>query len=352
MSKWDRRSWCRLCATALLGGAWSPAQAQRVPGAAARARSAVVVVAVDNRSSFCYLPLTIADRLGYFAAEGLDVQLRDFADVEQSVQAVRSGEAQVFSGPYSSTLALQARGEMFQSIVLQGRAPQIVLGVSQKTMPHYRELRDLRGKRVGVTSLGSGSHRTARLLLSRAGILAHEIQYVALPSAAAAVAACRSGHIEAICYTDPVITALEQGADVRVVADTRTVQGNADVFGGAMPAGCLIASDDFVAAQPKSIQAMADAIVHALKWLRTAGPSDIIKTVPEPYFANDRALYLAAFSRAREAWAPDGLMPDDGPGTAARTLARLNEGGAIQRVDLTRTYTNEFAKRSKLKFRA
>lgn len=352
MSKWDRRNWCRLCATAMLGSALPAAHAQRAPGTPVRPRSGAVVVAVDHRSSFCYLPLTIADRLGYFAAEGLDVQLREFADVEQSVQAVRSGEAQLYSGPYSSTIALHARGLMFQSIVLQGRAPQIVLGVSQKAMPHYRELRDLRGKRVGVPSLGSGPHRTSRLLLAKAGILANEVQYVALPSASAALSACRSGQIEAICYTDPVITALEQGADVRVVADTRTVQGNADVFGGPMPAGCLIAPDEFVTAQAKQSQAMADAMVHALKWLRTAGPSDIIKTVPEPYFAGDRALYLAAFSRAREAWAPDGVMPDEGPGTAVRTLARLNEGGAVQRVDLTRTFTNEFAKRSKAKFRA
>ncbi|MBS3996151.1 MAG: ABC transporter substrate-binding protein [Hydrogenophaga sp.] len=352
MSKWDRRDWCRLCAAAWVGSVLSTSHAQRLPGNLARPRSGTVVVAVDNRSSFCYLPLTIADRLGYFAAEGVDVQLREFADVAQSVQAVRAGAAQLYSGPYSSTIALQARGHMFQSIVLQGRAPQIVLGVSLKTMPHYRELRDLRGKRVGVTALGSGSHRTARLLLAKAGILAHEVQYLSLPNASAAMAACRAGQIEAICYTDPVITALEQGADVRVVADTRTVQGNAEVFGGPMPAGCLIAPDEFLSTQPRRSQAVADAIVHALKWLQTAGPSDLIKTVPEPYFAGDRALYLAAFSRVREAWATDGLMPADGPSTAVRTLSRLDEGAALQRVDLARTYTNEFARRSKAKFRA
>jgi NitT/TauT family transport system substrate-binding protein len=318
----------------------------------ARPRSGPLVVAVDKPASFCYLPLTIAERLGYFAEEGLKVQLREFASVEQSVQAVQTGAAHLYSGPYSSTILLQARGQMFQSIVLQGRAPQVVMGVSLKTMPHYRELRDLRGKRVGVPEVGSGSHRIARLLLAKAGIAAHEIRYVALPTAAAAIAACRAGRIDALCYTDPVITALEQGAELRVVADTRTVQGNADVFGGPMPAGCLVAPDGFVATHARQSQALADALVHALKWLQTAGPSDIIKTVPEPYFAGDRALYLAAFSRAREAWAPDGLMPEQGPSTAVRMLARIDEGGPVQRVDLARTFTNDFARRSKARFRA
>lgn len=352
MAMWDRREWFRLCGTAILGSAWAGAQAQTALRGSARARSSTLVVAVDNRSSFCYLPLTIADRLGYFAAEGVDVQVREFPDLEHSVQAVRSGAAQLYSGPYSSTIALQLRGQAFQSIVLQGRTPQIVLGVAQKTMPHYRVVRDLRGKRVGITALGSGSHRIARLVLAKAGIPASETQYVVLPNAAAAMAACRAGQLDAICYTDPVITALEQGAELRIVADTRTVQGNAEVFGGPMPAGCLIAPEAFVASQGPQAQAMANAMVHALKWLQTAGPSDIIKTVPEPFFAGDRALYLAAFSRAREAWAPDGVMPEAGPSTAARLLAEVAEGGSAPTADLGRTFTNDFAKRAKAKFRA
>jgi len=43
-------------------------------------------------------------------------------------------------------------------------------------------------------------------------------------------------------------------------------------------------------------------MVHALKWLQTAGPSDLIKTVPENHFQGDRALYLAAFERAPDVW--------------------------------------------------
>ncbi|MCY1536419.1 hypothetical protein D9M68_718770 [compost metagenome] len=93
-------------------------------------------------------------------------------------------------------------------------------------------------------------------------------------------------------------------------------------------------------------------MVHALKWLQTAGPSDIIKVVPERYFLGDRALYLAAFSRAREAWAPDGLMPEDGPATAARMLAYFDPSTQLQRVDLARTFTNDFARKAKARFKA
>lgn len=354
---WSRRGWGRLCASALLATGLPAAQAQTraaAPTLPAPPRNTLgrLVVAVDNKTSFCYLPLTIAERLGYFAAEGLDVQVRDFSDAGQALQSVLSGSSQLVSGPYSNTISLQMRGQAMRSIVLQGRTPQIVLGVSLQTMGHYRQLRDMRGRRVAVTSLGSASHRIARVLLAKAGLGHQEVSYQAFASAAATVAAFRSGQVDAICYTDPLITQLELGGELRVVADTRTLRGSADVFGGPLPAGCLSAPAEFVAEKPKHCQALADGMVHALKWLQTAGPSDLIKTVPEAYFQGDRALYLAAFSRARESWVPDGLMPETGPSTAARMLAHFDDAQQLQRVDLARTFTNEFARNAKARFRA
>jgi len=137
-----------------------------------------------------------------------------------------------------------------------------------------------------------------------------------------------------------------------LVADTRSVRGNAEVFGGPLPAGCLSALGGFVTEHPKQCQAVVDGMVHALKWLQTAGPSDLIKTLPEKYFRGGRALYLAAFSRARESWAPDGVMPEAGPQTVVRLLAHFDAALPLQRVDLAHTFTNEFARVAKARFRA
>lgn len=354
---WSRRGWGGLCVSALLTAGLPAAHSQTGTTAPPsptppRIKLGRVVVAVDNKASFCYLPLTIADRLGYFSAEGLDVQVRDFSEPGQALQSVLTGAAHLVSGPYSHVISLQMRGQMLQSLVLQGRTPQIVLGVSLQTMAHYRQLRDLRGRRVAVTSLGSASHRIARLLLAKAGLGPQDVIYQALPSASAAAAAFRAGQVDAICYNDPLITQLEQAGTLRVVTDTRTMRGNADVFGGPLPAGCLSAPTDFVTENPRQCQALADGMVHALKWLQTAGPSDLIKAVPETYFQGDRALYLAAFSRARESWAPDGLMPDNGPQTVLRMLSHFDDVQQLQRVDLARTFTNEFARNAKARFRA
>lgn len=352
---WSRRDWSRWCASAVLSASVPAALAQTRPAETAstpRYNLGRVIVAVDNKASFCYLPLTIAERLGYFAAEGLDLQVREFSEPGQALQAVLGGAAQVVSGPYSNTISLQLRGQSMRSIVLQGRTPQVALGVSMQALPHFRQLRDLRGRRIAVTSLGSTSHRIAGLLMNRVGIVPQDVSFQVFPGPSATVAAFRAGQVDAVCYDDPTITQLEQGGELRLVADTRSVRGSADVFGGPMPAGCLSALDEFVAENPRPCQAMANGIVHALKWLQTAGPSDLIKTVPESYFRGDRALYLAAFIRARESWAPDGMMPATGPQTALKTLTQFGDVQSAQRVNLGRTYTNAFASAAKARFRA
>jgi len=311
-----------------------------------------VAISVGGKAAFYYLPLTISEQLGYFKAEGLDVEISDFAGGARALQALVGGSADVCSGAYEHTINLQAKNQFLQCIVLQGRAPQIAVGVSTKNMPTYSTLADLKGKKIGVSAPGSSTNMVANLVLSRGGIKATDVSYVGVGVAAGALTALRSGQIDAISNTDPVMTMLEQKGDVKIISDTRTLRGTQDVFGGPMPAACLYAPMEFVQKNPNTCQALANAIVHGLKWLQTAGPGDIIKAVPETYLLGDRALYLASFDKIREAIATDGLVPSDGPKTALNALASFDSTIKADKIDLSRTFSNDFARRAKDRFKA
>src|SRR3954471_5613258 len=319
--------------------------------AQARLEKSKLSLAVGGKAAFYYLPLTISEQLGYFKAEGLDVEISDFAGGAKALQALMGGSADIVNGAYEHTINMQARNQSIQEIVLMGRAPQISMGVSTKTMPNYKSLADLRGKKIGVSAPGSSTNMVANLVLSRAGVKASDVSYVGVGTSSGAIAAVRAGQIDAICNTDPIMTMLEQKGEVKIISDTRTLKGTQDVFGGAMPAACLYTRADFVKANPNTCQALANAVVRGLKWLQTAGPSDIIKTVPESYLLGDRALYLASFNKIREAIGLDGMMPDDGPKTALRALASFEPDVPPQKIDLAKTYTNEFARRAKDRFK-
>lgn len=86
-----------------------------------------VKIAVGGKALYYYLPISIAESLGYFKDEGLDVEIIDFQGGSRSLQAVVGGSADVVSGAFEHTLAMQVRGQAMQAFVLQGRAPQCVL---------------------------------------------------------------------------------------------------------------------------------------------------------------------------------------------------------------------------------
>jgi NitT/TauT family transport system substrate-binding protein len=320
--------------------------------AQAKVEKSKVSIAVGGKATFYYLPLTIAEQLGYFKAEGLDVEISDFSGGARALQAVVGGSVDVVSGAYEHTINLQSKNQFFQAFVLQGRAPAIAIGVSTKTLAGYKTVADLRGKKIGVTAPGSSTNMVSNLVLSRFGLKAEDVSYIGVGTSAGALSAVRSGQIDAISNIDPVMTMLEQKGDVRIITDTRTLKGTLDVFGGPMPAGCLYAPAEFLLKNPNTSQAMANAMVRALKWLQTAGPGDILKTVPESYLLGDRGLYLAAFNKVREAIAVDGLIPEDGTRTAVKALASFDATVKEDKIVLAKTFTNEYARKAKEKFKA
>lgn len=310
-----------------------------------------VSIAVGGKNLFYYLPLTVAEQLGYFRDEGLQVEISDFAGGAKALQAMVGGSADVVSGAYEHTINMQAKNQPIVAFVLQGRAPQIVLAANNKTMPNFKGIGDLKGKKIGVTAPGSSTSIMASFVLAKAGLKPTDVSFIGVGAGASAISAIRSGQIDALANLDPVIAMLEQKNEIKAIADTRTLKDTLDVFGGPMPAATLYAPEAFIKKYPNTTQALANAMVRALKWIQKAGPSDIIKAVPESYLLGDRSLYIAAFLKVREAISPDGIIPADGPSTALRTLQAFEPDLANKKFDLDRTYTNAFAKKANLKYK-
>jgi NitT/TauT family transport system substrate-binding protein len=69
-----------------------------------------------------YLPLTIAERRGYFAKEGLDVEINDFQGGAKALEALVGGSADVVCGAYEHTLYMAAKGIAIKAVALQANS--------------------------------------------------------------------------------------------------------------------------------------------------------------------------------------------------------------------------------------
>lgn len=312
-----------------------------------------VRVGVAMRSSMGHFPLALADHMGYFKALGILIEWHDFEADAQAQQALTAGLVDVVSGSFEQVFELNEQGHKTKAFVLQSRTPQISLGVAMRRLADFQNLADLKRFKMGISEWGSATHAMAGLWCLQAGLNPRDMPFVVVGSMNTAMDSLRSGAVDALCHIDPLMSWLEYKNDLRVVAETRSLQGAQLWMGGPIAATCLFAKSEFMQLKPELIQGLSDGVVRTLKWLVTAGPTDFLKSVPPQAWLADRAFYLGTVDKVRESYCLDGLFGQDLLNTVWRSRA-LRLGLArplvVDRTALQAAYTHEWVLKSKKRF--
>jgi NitT/TauT family transport system substrate-binding protein len=305
-----------------------------------------LTLGVGGKGLLYYLPLTLAEQLGYFKEQGLNVTINDFAGGAQSLQALVGGSIDVVAGAYEHTIRMQAKGQDIKAVIEVGRFPGIVVGMKKDKATNFKGFADLKGMKIGVTAPGSSTNFFVMYLMVKNGLKADDASFIRVGAGATAVAAMKRGEIDAISNLDPVITKLQQDGDIVVQADSRTEEGNMKLFGGNNPAGVIYLKSDFIEKNPITTQRIVNAMYKALKWLEKASAEDVGKTVPEAYYIGDRALYISAFNASRPMYSKTGVIPEKGMQNANEMLVLFDKEVADAKVDLKKTFDARFVQKA------
>jgi NitT/TauT family transport system substrate-binding protein len=245
---------------------------------------------------------------------------------------------------------MQARKLHFQAFVLAGACPQISVGLVSKKAAGYKSPRDLKGLKVGISAPGSSTNMVINYLAAKGGLKPSDFSVIGVGAGSTVIAAVEQGKVDALSQTDPVMTILEKEGKLKIIAETRTPEGTEKIFGGPMPAASLYAPVAFIRKNPNTVQALTNAMVRALLWMRDASPQQILQTVPEEYLLGNKAMYLFAFNNVKTAYSKDGLFSEAGAKTTLKALASFNPAVKPASINLAETYTNEFVKKSLAKY--
>jgi NitT/TauT family transport system substrate-binding protein len=229
-----------------------------------------ITVAVGGGACLCYLPTVLAKQLGEFDKAGLSVELVDLKGGSDALKAVLGGSADVVSGYFDHCVNLAAKKQELQSFVVYDRYPGLVLVVSPKHTNEIKSIKDLAGKKVGVSAPGSSTDFFLKYQLKKNGLDPAGTSVIGVGLGATAVAAMEQGQIDAAVMLDPSVTVL-QGSfkDLRILSDTRTQKDTMATFGGEYPGGALYSTAAWVGAHPKEVQSLTNAIVNTLKWIHS-----------------------------------------------------------------------------------
>lgn len=325
----------------LAAGAWAQAPEKKK-----------VTIAVGGKNLFYYLPLTVAERQGYFKQEGLEVEIPNFAGGSQALRALVGGSADMVSGAYEHTINMVAKKQPIKAVVLQAKYSSMVLMLPKERAAKYRGGRDLKGLKVGVTAPGSSTNMFVNSLLARDGLKPNDVVIVGVGAGSGAVAAMEKGEIDALVNLDPVITQLESTGKFVSVVDTRTEKGMKEIYGGDYHASVIYLTPEFINKNPNTVQAVVNAMVRANRWIAKATPQQIVDLMPDEYKAGNPSLYKEGLLKNMIGYSEDGLMTMKAAQNVYKVLEQFEPSvKAAGKMDLSQTFDNSFAQKAAARYR-
>lgn len=301
-------------------------------------------IMVGGLSKQIYLPNMLTQQLGYFSQQGLDVTLIDEGSGQSAEDEVLAGQVDAGSGSYNHTQELQAAGKDMMSVVQLGDAPGETEMVSAKEAGQIHSMKDLVGKNLGVTELGSGTQVLQEALLAKVGIKPSQVHFIPVGAGSTFIAAMQQGRIDAGMTTEPTVTQLVTSGVGKVLVDMRTLTATQAALGTSYPFISVFMNVSYVNSHKDVTQKLVNAYVETLKWIHTHTAAEIADKMPPDYYAGNKAGYVAALQNQLGMFSPDGLMPSDGPQAVLNIEYATGQIPQGKQIDLSKTYTNDFVK--------
>lgn len=302
-----------------------------------------VTLAIGGASCLCYLPTMLAKQLGEYEKAGVNVEMVEFKGGSEALKAVMGGSADVVSGYFDHCVNLAAKGQHLQSFVVYDRYPGFALVVSPKHSAEIKSIKDLANKKIGVSAPGSSTDFFLKYILKKNGVDPNSVGVIGVGLGASAIAAMEQGQVEAAIMLDPAVTVLQsRDKDLKILSDTRSQKDTLAVFGGEYPGGALYTKAEWIAAHPKEVQAMTNAIISTLKWIHSHTPEEIADKMPAEYVGKDKALYIAALKNTMAMYSETGRMDPKGAEAVLAVFSQSSPEIAKANIDLSKTYTNTY----------
>lgn len=330
---------------------WMPLAVALCAAAACNRQNAsqgpTVRMVAGSTTDMVYLPTTLAQRLGYFDAEGLNVTITDTAAGSKSLEALLGGSADVVTGFYDHAVQMAAEGRAVKAFVLIGRYPGAVAVVSPEGRKKIRRIEDLRKATVGVTAPGSSSHFFINYLLTTHGMPLDDVGVVGTGGGASRVTALERSKVDVGVLFEPGVTRLLRRApEAAVLVDTRTAEGVRSVFGtDVYPSSVLYTTGPWLEKNPDTARRLTRAIVRTLQWIQSHTAEQIAEKMPPEFRGEDPDVYVEALRHSLPMFSPDGVIDQAGAVAVLKVLSVSSPKVRNANVDLAKTYTNEFLER-------
>ena len=311
-------------------------------GAASGAKVSIMVGGLNKQ---IYLPFELADRLGYYREQGLNITLSDEPAGVDATTNMLAGKVNGVGGFYDHTIALQGLGQSAESVVSMLVTPGEVELCRNDLKGKIKSPADWKGRNLGITDTGSSTDFLTQYLAKKNGVDPKTTHRIGVQSGPTLIGAMTHKNVDCAMTTEPTVSQLLANKQAYILLDMRTAAGTAKYLGGEYPATSLYMLTDYVNKNPKTVQKLVNAYVKTLKWINTHTAAQITDKMPADYYAGvGKAAYIKALDSEKGIYNPTGIMPPNGPPTNVKVLTTFNPAVKGKTIDISKTYTDTFVK--------
>lgn len=250
----------------------------------------------------CVVPYEATRAAGFFAEEGLDVELVYTRGGSAALQALNGGAVEYAATSFDAALNAFASGADIARVVTTGRLPLFALATSVDGAETITQVSDLEGRTVGVSALGNADHAFLRYLLDRAGVNLDNVEFATVGTNL--YDALRLGQLDAGMVQEPALSLLqERGA--RVLVNGMDIDDANEYLGGAYEFMGVAVRKDELEERREEIRSLGRALAKGLEFVQEAEPETLVDALPrEIITGGDREIVASSLERYRSSLYP------------------------------------------------
>jgi NitT/TauT family transport system substrate-binding protein len=296
--------------------------------------------------TFAFLPAYVAEHMGYFSAEGVDLKTMRASSAQAGLAAVMSGGAQYYlSTPIAGARSAAAGAPLVNCGALMNQNPSNIIldaGVAKRLglagdvskLPVEDLIRKLRDLRFAAHTAGSSPDITLRFLARRAGLNPEKDLQILPITGDSILPAFEQKRIDGFIYSSPLAengVIRHGGVKVLSLAD-----GSYPPLAGQLSIS-LVCNRDWVEKQTDAAAATLRAIWRAMHLMKS-DPAKARAAARKSFPALEERIFDAAFETNMKAF-------PDSPRLSAKQMSdaidfHLATGGTPINVKLEQTFTN------------
>ncbi len=234
-----------------------------------------------------YLPVMAAEQKGFWVRNGLEVEWTPFRRPATFEQALAAGSLNMGVGPATSMLLGAAKGSPV--VMVAEVLPFMEFFIWVRTDSPIKKTKDLKGKKIGVSSMRSVGHAMAKLMVRRLG-LEKDVKFIGTGGIVQVVAALRSGATDAtVVGMFSIIAKLKLAGKVQALAGTR------DYLPKEWVENVVEARKDFISNKPDTVRRAVKAFLQAIEFIKANPKWSVGKIKSFERLSDEQATYLYKF---------------------------------------------------------